>query len=461
MDGNSDQGNPNPNSLTEDLLIEILLWLPVVSLLRFKAVCKYWRSIIESSDFIHRHANFEKSTSKLGNFIFQYRPKHINGWDYKPYFFVLSSSRGSGDSQEDYGQWSYKNLGTSPHLSDEDEYEMYASYPPQANMVSSCHGIICIHDPEPRDIILWNPATKKYRCLPKSLPLLEDFGVLKSEFVLFGFDRKTYDHKVLQITFFEIDNEVDITPPNRIQIYSLRSDSWRWCIDANLYGHSYKANTQNQGRYHNGSYYFKGNNFIRKQIIMNSVPYWYGDPEPVVLSFNFSSESFRMIPGPCDKFYLDVIGGEQGKIVCIKVDHSSTGTHDVYEVYALDDYDYCSSDTDADNNEYSWSKPHAFTVNCPNGGMGTKAITKNGAFGFLCGIGGGLVFVNLLTEEMKDIEIIDGSLEGLGYIIRADTLEAELPLNSNGRDGWNFSEDLSASLARIKSLLLVLQVEVV
>ncbi|KAI3901255.1 hypothetical protein MKW92_040975 [Papaver armeniacum] len=420
MDGNSDQGNPNPNSLTEDLLIEILLWLPVVSLLRFKAVCKYWRSIIESSDFIHRHANFEKSTSKLGNFIFQYRPKHINGWDYKPYFFVLSSSRGSGDSQEDYGRWSYKNLGTSPHLSDEDEYEMYASYPPQANMVGSCHGIICIHDPHLRDVILWNPATKKYRCLPKSLTLLDEFGKLKSEFVLFGFDCETYDYKVLQITFFEIDNEVDITPPNRIQIYSLQSDSWKWCMDANLYGHSYKANTQNQGRYHDGSYYFVGNNFVRKQWITNSVPYWYGDPEPVVLSFNFSRESFRMIAGPCDNFDLDVIGGDRGKIACITFDFN--GTHDVYEVYTLDDYS-CSA---TNSNDYSWSKSHAFTVNCPNGGLGTKAITKNGVFGFLCGIGGGLVFVNFLTAEMKDIEIIDGSLEGLGYIIRADVYKESL-----------------------------------
>ncbi|XP_026423809.1 F-box/kelch-repeat protein At3g23880-like [Papaver somniferum] len=392
MEGNCEE-NLHFNSLTEDLLIEILLWLPVVSLLRFKAVCKYWRSIIESSDFIHRHANFDNSTA---------------------------SNRGSGDSQEDSGQWNYKNLGTSPHLSDEDEYEMYASYPPQANMVGSCHGIICIHDPHLGDVILWNPATKKYRCLPKSLPLLDEFGVLKSEFVLFGFDCETYDYKVLQITFFEIDNEIDVTPPNRTQIYSLRSDSWKWCMDASLSGHSYKANTQNQGRYHNGSYYFVGNNFIRKQWITNSVPYWYVDAEPVVLCFNFSRESFRMIPGPCDKFDLDVIGGDRGKIACITFDYN--GSHDVYEVYTLDDYS-CSA---TNSNEYSWSKSHAFTVNCPNGGIGTKAITKNGVFGFLSGIGGGLVFVNFLTAEMKDIEIIDGSLEGLGYIIRADVYKESL-----------------------------------
>ncbi|KAI3901260.1 hypothetical protein MKW92_040980, partial [Papaver armeniacum] len=369
------------------------------------------------SDFIHRHANFEKSTSKLGNFIFQYRPKHINRWDYKPYF-----------SQEDYGQWSYKNLGTSPHLSDEDESEseMYASYPPQANMVGSCHGIICIHDPHLRDVILWNPATKKYRCLPKSLPLLEEFGVLKSEFVLFGFDCETYDYKVLQITFFKIDNEIDITPPNRIQIYSLQSDSWRWCIDANLRGHCYKCNTENQGRYHNGSYYFVGNNFIRKQriSITDSVPYWYGDPEAVVLSFNFSRESFRMIPGPCANFVVDVRGGDLGKIVCIKVEHF--GTSDVCEMCALNDYDYSSNARNADSNEYSWSKLHTFTINHHYSGYGTKALTKNGVFGFLCDIGGGLVFINLLTEEIKDIEIIDAPLEGLGDVCRGDVYQESL-----------------------------------
>ncbi|KAI3954990.1 hypothetical protein MKW98_004993 [Papaver atlanticum] len=434
MDGNC-EGNPNPKSLTEDLLIEILLWLPVISLLRFKAVCKYWRSIIESSDFIHRHANFGNSTSKLGNFIFQYRPGNILDKEYKSYFFVLSSSsssRGSGGGEEeDSGQWSFKYLGISPHLSDDYEYDMYDTYPPETKMVGSCHGIICIHDPHLRDVILWNPATKKFRCLPKSLPLLDEFGVLQSEFVLFGFDCETYDYKVLQITFFEINNEVDITPPDRIQIYSLRSDSWRWCIDANLYGHSYKGITENQGRYLNSSYYFVGNNFRRKEIIMDSVLRSYDHPEPVVLSFNFSRESFRMIPVPDNISQLDVIGGDQGKIVYItRPSHNTTSniTSVVYVVYAFNDYDYSSGATNADKNEYSLSKLHTCTIYNPCGGLGygPKAITKIGVFGFLCGIGGGLVFINFLTEEMKDIEVIDASLEGLGEVVRADVYKESL-----------------------------------
>ncbi|KAI3936239.1 hypothetical protein MKW92_037913 [Papaver armeniacum] len=439
MDGNCG-GNSPLNSLTEDLLIEILLWLPVVSLLRFKAVCKYWRSIIESSDFIHRHATFQNSTSKLGNFIFQYRHKNVIHAHFRPHFFVLSSSRGSGHSAEDYGKWSYENLGISPHLRDAEEYDMYDSYPPQANMVASCHGIICIHDPHLREIFLWNPATKKFRCLPKSLPLLEEFGVISSEFVLFGFDCETYDYKVVQITFFEIVSVLVTTPKNKVQIYTLGSDSWRWCIDPNLYAHSFKGNHENQGRYLNGNYYFLGNKFLRKERIVDSVLQSYRDFEAVLLSFNFSTESFRMITGPAEYSDLDVIGGDQGKIVYITSFSNGTMEYnsEVYSVYALNDYDYSCSATSVETNKYSWSKSHVFTINHPYGVYGPRAFTKNGVFGFLCRYGGGLVFINSLTEETKDIEIIDGSLEGLGDVFRGDvykeslvSIDSPLPSSNN------------------------------
>ncbi|KAG8381625.1 hypothetical protein BUALT_Bualt06G0141000 [Buddleja alternifolia] len=39
----------------EDVLTEILLWLPVISLIRFKLVCKRWFSLISSHHFSHLH----------------------------------------------------------------------------------------------------------------------------------------------------------------------------------------------------------------------------------------------------------------------------------------------------------------------------------------------------------------------------------------------------------------------
>ncbi|KAI3881206.1 hypothetical protein MKX03_015911, partial [Papaver bracteatum] len=49
--------------LVGDLLLQILVLLPVISLLRFKSVCKSWRAIIENTDFIHRHAMFNNDVS--------------------------------------------------------------------------------------------------------------------------------------------------------------------------------------------------------------------------------------------------------------------------------------------------------------------------------------------------------------------------------------------------------------
>ncbi|KAI3830644.1 hypothetical protein MKW92_011916 [Papaver armeniacum] len=165
------------------------------------------------------------------------------------------------------------------------------------------------------------------------------------------------------------------------------------------------------------------------------------NPQKVIFSFNFSRESFRVIPVPDITLWpdvvvhapevtprLDVIGGDQGKIVYIAGFFNSTIR--VYEVHALDDHDYRCSATNVENNEYSWSKLHMFNINHPSGysGYGPKAITKNGMFGFLRGYSDGLVFINLLTEDMKDIEVIDASLEleGIDVVSRADIYQESL-----------------------------------
>ncbi|MCL7046701.1 hypothetical protein MKW94_023271 [Papaver nudicaule] len=51
--------------LPEDLLIEILIWLPVVSLLRFKTVCKLWRATIESTQLKDRSCYKRKYHEEL------------------------------------------------------------------------------------------------------------------------------------------------------------------------------------------------------------------------------------------------------------------------------------------------------------------------------------------------------------------------------------------------------------
>ncbi|CAN6844868.1 unnamed protein product [Brassica oleracea] len=51
--------------INTDLLEELLVRLPLKSLVRFKSVSKEWKSILESKCFVEKHLNFQKSTPKI------------------------------------------------------------------------------------------------------------------------------------------------------------------------------------------------------------------------------------------------------------------------------------------------------------------------------------------------------------------------------------------------------------
>ncbi|GLT81367.1 hypothetical protein SLA2020_527560 [Shorea laevis] len=51
--------------LPEDLVTQILIWLPVVSLLRFKSVCKSWYALITHQNFITKHLLHNKNSNTL------------------------------------------------------------------------------------------------------------------------------------------------------------------------------------------------------------------------------------------------------------------------------------------------------------------------------------------------------------------------------------------------------------
>ncbi|OIT27324.1 PREDICTED: F-box protein At5g49610-like [Nicotiana attenuata] len=55
------------NNFPNDITIDILLMLPEKSLLRFKSVCKTWRSLIEDSQFAKQHYCLNKILQALEN----------------------------------------------------------------------------------------------------------------------------------------------------------------------------------------------------------------------------------------------------------------------------------------------------------------------------------------------------------------------------------------------------------
>ncbi|KAI3972964.1 hypothetical protein MKX01_019622 [Papaver californicum] len=224
--------------LPEDAFLEILMCLPVKSLLRFKSVCKSWYALIKSSDFIYRHANMIDSKSKLGTFICQYQ--HASNIDDVSQFSVLS-----GESLE-----VFEDLGNQGYCSLE-------------------------------------PATKQCRLLAK--PFIN--GNSHADFVAFGFDAENKDYKMLLVTSFKPKGWKQKGPLDcvrKVQIYSLSTDSWRW-IDVDLPTHCPSLFDYKQGLYLNGNYFMLGVDYCYLDEIYLGM---------VILSFNFNKEIFRKFVAP-------------------------------------------------------------------------------------------------------------------------------------------------------------------
>ncbi|XP_062162359.1 probable F-box protein At1g14315 isoform X6 [Alnus glutinosa] len=143
------------NELPEDLVIQILLWLPVVSLLRFKSVCKSWYALITNQNFIAKHLLYNKNCNT--QLLFKTRDK----------------------SNEDYvvSTISHETLQVSltqplPPYFELDVDEKFFIF-----VVGSCNGLVCLHDYLALHEVIWNPATKETKIVPKSnLPRIVPAG---------------------------------------------------------------------------------------------------------------------------------------------------------------------------------------------------------------------------------------------------------------------------------------------
>ncbi|KAJ8444624.1 hypothetical protein Cgig2_023687 [Carnegiea gigantea] len=179
----------------EILLDEILPRLPVKSLLRFKCVCKFFRTLIPSPEFIHRRLRHSLSsdvdrllilTEKLGGV----RSFH---WD-SPEFPAVS----------------LPFCGEVLFLG------------------GSCNGLVCIGTPS-SSLIIFNPSTGIYREVCYENSSLNDADAFTN--YGFGFDDISDDYKVVKVTNgiyydFYPDDYYRFGVRREVEVYSLKSDSW-------------------------------------------------------------------------------------------------------------------------------------------------------------------------------------------------------------------------------------------
>lgn len=187
-------------SLPGELIESVLLKLPVKSLLRFKAVCKPWYDFISSPYFINLHLRRPLTTNNLlilsDNFA-----------DDDSDFNLLTQNYPISDSARD--DISCSQISPPFPFGPEDEMQI----------LDSRNGLVCLSIRNHSNIILWNPATKKFRFL--GLPDCRSFGT-SFTYAGLGYVEATNDYKLVRMV-----HPVKPRSIGFLWVYTLSADSWK------------------------------------------------------------------------------------------------------------------------------------------------------------------------------------------------------------------------------------------
>ncbi|XP_061361607.1 F-box/kelch-repeat protein At3g23880-like [Gastrolobium bilobum] len=181
-----------------DLTYEILLRLPVRSLLRCRCVCKQGESMISDTHFAKLHL----SMSTVDPTLTHHR--------------LLAPNRKGNDK---LASCSAKSLFNNPLTLTEDvDFTMRSNY----RIVGSCNGLVCLFDRDQRNAWLWNPST---RLLSKKTPSVDVRGVECALFRGFGYDHVSGKYKVVIVFTDPCSNEE--VHRTETKVYAFGDGSWK------------------------------------------------------------------------------------------------------------------------------------------------------------------------------------------------------------------------------------------
>nr|GMD59331.1 F-box/kelch-repeat protein At3g23880-like [Ipomoea batatas] len=166
------------SNIPNEIIRIILLQLPVKSIIRFRCVCKQWRSMIQDSDF-------KLSYGGQGRLIIL--THESERWDSQnSRKLVVRSTTRHDDLRLERQECPLGEAAAYPLIPGSDQYRVTA--------LCCCNGFVLLAAGE-RDILLWNPLTK---CSTKVLESPGPMG-LKSLGALAGlcYDSRTRDYKVV------------------------------------------------------------------------------------------------------------------------------------------------------------------------------------------------------------------------------------------------------------------------
>lgn len=188
--------------IPQELLVEILVKLPVESLVRFTVVCKSWYSIITDPKFITTQCDYTNSNQ-----------------DNKP---LLLRFYDRVEKEENYTIRCDDETFSDQFTRIEFPFKSPLGY---FRIVGICNGLVCLSDDlfgDTERVILWNPSIRK--SVDLQMPVRPKYPHM---FVLgFGVCPVTNDHKVVRVVYLK-DSSLNFTVPPELQVYSLSIGSWR------------------------------------------------------------------------------------------------------------------------------------------------------------------------------------------------------------------------------------------
>lgn len=196
----------NVVSSNDDLLIEILLRLPVLSVLLFKSVSKQWLSLITDASITFRRCQIPNLGPPSGLFI-------RNHQSFSEYDFVsLNSKLPSRRYPHKYSFSSRFGSGT------------------RFQILQSCNGLLlCSTGVKCDKCYVYNPSTDLFKMLPSRHVLgLGNAGLSKIK-IAFDPRRSTY-YKLVSADFIRDDDDANESGMSaRIQTYSSETGVWSVC----------------------------------------------------------------------------------------------------------------------------------------------------------------------------------------------------------------------------------------
>ncbi|OIS97340.1 f-boxkelch-repeat protein, partial [Nicotiana attenuata] len=179
-----------------DIIMEILSRLPVLSLLQFKCVSKFWKAFISDCYFKMKHLSHAKNDQNSQKFL---------------------TSQMCMD-KDDMFNFYRSSLSSVQVVEDEQKLDCPSSCKPVNCMLfCCCDGLVllAVCDRLVEHLLLWNPSTRESILLPHpESPLIDCvFGM--------GYDATSDDYKILTV------NLNRIRPGISAEILALKSGSWR------------------------------------------------------------------------------------------------------------------------------------------------------------------------------------------------------------------------------------------